>query len=227
MPLSTAAQNAALDALLLLANNGSASTPTIELGNSTFSSIYLTIPLDNDAFGDASGGSASATGTPISATGAVTGSATHMRLKDRDGNIVDGRNEAINAITALLNSGTGTAVAEWTNSDGSVVYLSQNLNNPAFANASAGTATANGLPKSAVGAANGTATHQYLKDRDGTLVDSYALSASLTVVSGRTYVTNSLTYSADVYAALLSAAISITSGNSYSVDTITATQPAS
>lgn len=90
MALSTAARNAAANAVVDLIDVG-AGTSTVEFGNSDFSTIYLTFSFPATAFGNASGGIATGAGTPYSATGAATGTATHYRVSDKDGTVVDER----------------------------------------------------------------------------------------------------------------------------------------
>ena len=101
MALSTAARNAAANAVVDLIDVGTG-TAIVEFGNSDFSAIFLTFNFPATAFGDASGGIAPAVSTPYSATGVASGSATHYRVKDKDGTVIDDRALAA-AISVTLN----------------------------------------------------------------------------------------------------------------------------
>ncbi|MEM9805861.1 MAG: hypothetical protein AAF959_11320 [Cyanobacteria bacterium P01_D01_bin.56] len=223
MTLSTAARNAANDAALALLNIGSAGAPTLELGNdASFTQVLISFDLDNDAFADSSDGAAAGTLSTVDATGLITGTATHQRFKSRDGAVVDVRNAATDAIVALLNGGN----IEFTNSDGSTIYLTQPFDATAFGFAVNGVATANSFPKTATASAGGTATHQRYKDSSNNLVDSQALGAPQTIINGQSTATNSITYASLAFSAELPVTISITQNATYRLSNLLYTQPA-
>lgn len=228
MPLLTAAVNAGADAFVDLTDAGSG-TPVLQLSDSSsFGTILISFDLDTPtAFAAAAGGIAAVNSTPITGTATGTGTATHQRLKDRDGTTIDGTDEIVDAILDLVDVGSGTATVEIGNSDFSTVYITYNLNATAFGAASSGTATANGFPKSATATASGTGTHFRLKDKDGTAVDSQALSSSVNFTNGQSYNFNTFTYSTTAYSQVLSSSISIVSGQTYIFNSGSYTQPAS
>ncbi|MFG6095064.1 hypothetical protein SPB21_07430 [Leptothoe sp. ISB3NOV94-8A] len=228
MPLSTTAINAGANALVDLVDTG-AGTGTLELGDSaSFTNVLVSFDLATpEAFAAAAGGIANFNGTPISATATATGTATHQRLKDRDGTVVDGVDEVIDAILALVNAGAGTATVEIGNSDFSVIYITYNLGTTAFGASSGGTATANGFPKSATASATGSGTHFRIKDRDGSVVDSQTLPSPISFETGQSYNFNSFSYSTTAYSQALDSSISITNGESYILNSGNYTQPAS
>lgn len=106
------------------------------------------------------------------------------------------RNAAVDAFTALINTG-GAGSVQFGDSSFANIYLSYSFDATAFAAASGGTATANGFPKNATGAGSGTnsATHYRILDGASTEVDSRALASAISVTSGETYTANSITYS--------------------------------
>lgn len=228
MPLSTVAQNAAADALTALLNVGSTNAPRMVYGDSGFTNT-LVIDLDSpDAFGDAAAGISTASNPPFSATAAATFTATNRRFLDRDGAIVEGsavQDAIVDAVTALIDAGAGTATLEYGDSTFATIYATANLNSTPFAAASGGTANANGLPLTAVGAVTGTATHYRFKDKDGTVVDSQPLPVSRAFVSGQNKPINQLSYTTTAYSQILTSSVSITSGEDYSEAALTYTQP--
>lgn len=97
--LSTAAQNAAAEAIAALADAGSgAGTIKVYSGSQPASAndagsgdLLATFTLDDPAFGAASSGVVTLEGTPLETTGADDGTAGWFRLEDSDGNnILDG-----------------------------------------------------------------------------------------------------------------------------------------
>ncbi|ESA38444.1 hypothetical protein N836_31380 [Leptolyngbya sp. Heron Island J] len=227
MPYSTAAINAAINAVGALLDVGSAGSPTAEFTNQDGSIVYLSQPLENDAFGAAVGGQITANIPAGSITGLVDGSAGYIRFKNRDGVVVDAETAAADAVTALIAVGAGNPTVEITNSDASIVFGSINLDATPFGAAVSGVATANSLPKTWAATATGTATHKRWKDGDGFVVGTEALASPATIESGRAYTSNSITFSSPGINSLLTNAISVTTGNSYTTNSITQTQPAS
>ncbi|EKU99769.1 hypothetical protein Lepto7375DRAFT_1840 [Leptolyngbya sp. PCC 7375] len=228
MPLSTTAINTGSDAFVDLIDTG-AGTGTLELGDSaSFTTVLVTFDLDTpEAFAAAVGGIAAFNGTPISATATATGTATYQRLKNRDGIVVEGVDETIDAILALVNAGAGTATVEIGNSDFSAIYITYNLDTTAFGASSGGTATANGFPKSATASATGSGTHFRIKDRDGSVVDSQALPSPISFEAGQSYNFNSFSYTTTAYSQELASSTNITSGEDYTLNSGNYTQPAS
>ncbi len=230
MALSTASRNAGADALVDLVDVGSG-TPTLELGTSA---AFTTIPLIFNlatpaAFAAAAGGSAAFTGAPIVATATASGTATHKRLKDRDGNVITSVDEIVDAIMGLIDVGSGTPVVEIGDTGLASVYISYNLDTPAaFGDSSSGIATANGYPKTAAASATGTGTDYQIKDRDGTVVLSDTLAASVNFTNGQNYTFNSFTYTTTPYSQVLASSFAVVNGEDYNLNAISAyTQPAS
>lgn len=83
--LSTAARNAAVNAITALLNGGTTdATGDIQFAtDSTFGTVLATINLSATAFGSASAGSAAITGTP-NGTASVAGTCTAFRMRNRD-----------------------------------------------------------------------------------------------------------------------------------------------
>ena len=83
---------------------------------------------------------------------------------------IAGRNAAINAVNALINSGTVEirtgAPASVDSAPTGTVLATFTLGNPAFGTASAGSSSAN-LPSDATASASGTAAHYVVKDSSG------------------------------------------------------------
>ena len=83
---------------------------------------------------------------------------------------IAGRNAAINAVNALINSGTVEirtgAPASVDSAPTGTVLATFTLGNPAFGTASAGSSSAN-LPSDATASASGTAAHYVVKDSRG------------------------------------------------------------
>lgn len=229
MPLSTAAINAAADALVDLADIGAGANGTLEVGDSAgFSTVALIFDLDTPAaFSAAAAGIATAEGVPIVATASASITATHKRLKDRDGTVLTSVDEIVDAVVDLVDVGAGTATLRIANSGDTTTFITYNLDATAFGSSSGGVATANGFPKNATAAATGTGTHFYLEDKDGTLVDSQALPASISFTNGVNYTFNSFTYTTTTYDQALAASFSVTNGEDYTLNAATYTQPAS
>lgn len=105
------------------------------------------------------------------------------------------RNASVDAFLTLINTG-GAGSINFGNSDMSEIYLTYPFDATAFAAASGGTATANGFPKNATGGGTGTnsATHYQILDGASTEVDSRALTSSISVISGKNYTANSISY---------------------------------
>lgn len=95
--LGTAARNASIDAIVDLLDAG-AGEPTMEVrtgaqptnvGDADTGTLLATFTLDaTAAFGNAATGTASGNGLPITVTGAATGTAGHVRVKDGNGVVV-------------------------------------------------------------------------------------------------------------------------------------------
>lgn len=116
------------------------------------------------------------------------------------------RNAACNAVVDILDTGTGDAAGDLliqTAGNSQVALLP--LSNPAFGNASSGTATANAIT-SDTAAAGGTAAKAALRDRDNnqTILGSVTAAggggdfiiSNTSVGAGDTVSCSSLTYSA-------------------------------
>lgn len=227
MPLSTTAINAGADAFVDLADVGAGANPTLEVATSSaFTTILLTFDLDTPAaFTAAASGISTANGVPISTVASASGTATHKRLKDKDGTVIDGIDEIVDAIVDLIDVGAGTAVLEIATDSGfGTVLISYNLNANAFGNSSGGTATANGFPKTAAASGTGNGTHWQVKDRDGNVVDSQALAAPISFANGVNYTFNSFTYTTTAYSQALGSSFSVTLGESYNFNAGTYTQ---
>ena len=85
--LSTAARNAACDAIVDLIDGG-ASAGTLEIQNSG-GTVLATITLSDPAFGSAATGVATMAGVPLSDTSAdATGTAAKARYKDSNGTVI-------------------------------------------------------------------------------------------------------------------------------------------
>jgi len=86
--LTTAARNAACDAIVDLVDVGAGSNGTLQIGTTGFASVLVTFDLDATAFGDAATGVATAASLPISATAVATGTAAEYRVRDADDTVV-------------------------------------------------------------------------------------------------------------------------------------------
>lgn len=112
------------------------------------------------------------------------------------------RNTLADAVDAAINSGAGTAVLEIL--DGATLLVSFNLQNPAFGAAASGIITLQGTTISATAGASGTADGFQIKDRDGTVLISGAVTATggggdievtnTNIASGQACDLDSLTY---------------------------------
>lgn len=87
--LSTAARNAACDAIVDLLDAGVGANPTIKIKDAS-NNVLATIAMDaTAAFGSSATGAATATGLPISdASADMTGTATKFDACDTDGTVV-------------------------------------------------------------------------------------------------------------------------------------------
>jgi hypothetical protein len=84
--LSTAARNAACDAVVDLIDAGAAGNGYVEIRDST--TVLCTVQLQDPAFGAADTGAASALGVPLSGTGSAAGDADNYILYDDDDNVI-------------------------------------------------------------------------------------------------------------------------------------------
>lgn len=116
------------------------------------------------------------------------------------------RNAACNAVVDILDTGSGDAAGDlFIMTSGNVEVALLSLSNPAFGNASSGTATANAIT-SDTSADGGTAAKAALRDRDNnqTIMGSVTASggggdfiiSNTSVGAGDTVSCSSLTYSA-------------------------------
>jgi hypothetical protein len=112
------------------------------------------------------------------------------------------RNASVNAVTALINQGSGTATGYLVlgTSAMAVTLVSLAFNATAYANAVAGVATANAIANGTVINA-GTAVEAKIINRDGTTVIS-GLTVSMT--SGNVVITNNVLALNDVVSASVS-----------------------
>lgn len=193
--LQTNARNAACDAIVdLLDVSGPG---VLEIANSTgfspASNILATITLANPAFGSASTGTATLSGTPLQDVSADnTGTAFQWRMRTSGGTAiltgptatsatgaditldVTARNAALNAISALINSGSADSTGDLeitTSGDTgfSSILIRINLAASSFAAASSGSMAITGTPSGNATAA-GTAGLFRLRNRDNTEV---------------------------------------------------------
>lgn len=86
LTLSTAAKNAAADAVVDLIDVG-AGTATMVIKDSGGTAL-CTINLADPAFGAASSGTATLLGVPLSGTAGATGTASTFDVEDQDGTVV-------------------------------------------------------------------------------------------------------------------------------------------
>lgn len=84
--LSTAARNAACNAVVDLVDVGAGSHGTLEILQT--STVLVSIDLDEPAFGSASTGVATAAGLPKSGVAIAAGTANAYKVKDEDGTVV-------------------------------------------------------------------------------------------------------------------------------------------
>lgn len=185
--LQPSAQNAACNAITALLD---VSGPgNMQIGTTAFSTILASITLNNPAFGTASAGTAALAGTPKQDTSAdATGTAATWRMRTSGGTAIltgntsttaDGsdltidvsaQNAALNAISALINSGSTDATGDLQmTTAGDTTFATPlvafNLAASSFAAASAGSMTITGSPSGAATVA-GTATLFRLRTRD-------------------------------------------------------------
>lgn len=83
--LSTAARNAACDAVVDLVDGGSGAGKVRIRASST---TLVDITLSDPAFGSASGGVATASGLPKSGTAGASGTADNFQVLDSDNNVI-------------------------------------------------------------------------------------------------------------------------------------------
>jgi len=93
--LSTAARNAAADAIAALADDGSieirSGSQPASAQDTASGDLLATITLADPAFGSATSGVATLADTPLTATGADAGTAGYFRMKDGSGaTVMDG-----------------------------------------------------------------------------------------------------------------------------------------
>lgn len=87
--LSTAAKNAAADAVVDLVDAGSAAAQgTLQIRTASGGTLLVEIDLDNPAFGAAAAGVATLLGVPLTGTAVASGNAAWADVVDRDGTIV-------------------------------------------------------------------------------------------------------------------------------------------
>lgn len=199
--LATAARNVACDAVVDLLDAGGPGI--MEIANSSgFASgtnILATITLNATAFGSASSGSASLSGTPKQDTSADnTGTAALWRMRTSGGTAiisgqcnttndntditldVSARNAALDAIDNLINTtGGGTANLLIGTAGFVSTLVTIPLSNPAFATASSGSMAITGTP-SANATVAGTAAVFRITDRAGTEVLNGTVGTSAT-----------------------------------------------
>lgn len=188
--LATAARNAAADAILALINISGPGTLQIGTGTTTdvgFGTVLATIPMAATAFAAASNGTATANSLPRTDSAAdASGTAAAFRFRNGTPATVffgsvktsdDGsdivltdlaRNAALNAINALINTGSGTATIQFAAAADTTFtspLVSFNLPNPAFGAAAAGAIALNG-PLTGTGTVGGTAGLFRVRDRN-------------------------------------------------------------
>ncbi len=113
------------------------------------------------------------------------------------------RNALADAITAKVDTGTGTATVKIKDSGG-VVLVTLNLPSPSFGAASNGVITLNGVPITATASAGGTAASFEIYARDGSLVLTGTVGTSgadmtvdnTSIASGQEFKLNSMTWTA-------------------------------
>jgi len=89
------------------------------------------------------------------------------------------KNGSVDGVTALVDGGTTNATGDIVIKDASSnILVTIDLQNPAFAAAASGSASANGLPLSGTVSVAGTAASFDLRDRDNTVVFSGTVTAT-------------------------------------------------
>ena len=89
------------------------------------------------------------------------------------------KNAMLDAIDALINTGSGTAQLKITTTGAGSVLATIDLDNPAFGSAASGAMVMAGLPQGDASAdATGTAAEFHIYDRDATLVVSGTVTAT-------------------------------------------------
>lgn len=84
LTLSTAARNAACDAVVDLIDGGTTDAGGDLVIMDSASNELVVFQLQNPAFGNAASGTASLQGVPISATASASGTASQAKLRDRN-----------------------------------------------------------------------------------------------------------------------------------------------
>jgi len=100
--LTTAARNAACDAIVDLVDVGVGSNGTLEVGTTGFASTLVTFNLAATAFGAAASGTATAASLPITATASASGTAAEYRVRNADGTAVWSGNSVGTSGTELV-----------------------------------------------------------------------------------------------------------------------------
>jgi len=89
------------------------------------------------------------------------------------------KNGSVDGVTALVDGGTTNATGDIVIKDASSnILVTIDLQNPAFATAASGSASANGLPLSGTVSVAGTAASFDLRDRDNAVVFSGTVTAT-------------------------------------------------
>jgi hypothetical protein len=117
---STAARNAAANAILAILNTGSGTAAGKLVFKTTGGSVLSTLPLSTTAFGAASSGVATANAITSDGAAAGTGTATKFELQDRDGNptvlgaVGNGSGGDINLSSNVITAGDTVAMTSLT-----------------------------------------------------------------------------------------------------------------
>lgn len=112
--LSTAAKNAAIDAVTVLLDAGSAAASGSLVLMTAGNAEVATIVLSNPAFAAASGGSASVNSTTAD-TNTTAGTVTQYKAVNRDGTTVwSGSASELTLTTAVYGTGDTATLTSWT-----------------------------------------------------------------------------------------------------------------
>lgn len=117
---STAAKNAACDAVVDLLDSGAGANGTLEILDTDGTTVLVTFNLPSPAFGSASDGDAEANAI-TDASASASGTAASYRAKDTDGNVVwtgsvtatGGGGDMILDNTSI-NAGQNVSITSWT-----------------------------------------------------------------------------------------------------------------
>ena len=90
------------------------------------------------------------------------------------------QNAACNGVVDLIDAGAGAGLLKIKDA-GAVVLVAITLGDPAFSDAVVGVATAEGLPRAGVGAADGTPASYDVTDSDGNVVWSGTIPSNMTL----------------------------------------------